>query len=472
MKKVIWEMRMKKMLRLAAMLLLAVLVMLTAATIPAAAAAKDWAGYDCVVYAKARFSEYWGSNLHATGIYNGYYGAQGYYYNAAANGDTVSSTPKPGCLAVWGDSTYGHVGFVEQVNDGSVYISEGGFNGAYHEGWNSLSSMHRSWKGGSQTFLGFVYIKGTLSPDPPTPPAEQPVDIGADFYAYIINTKHWKHATNDGKNVDSRTETGRCNQVWRFQRQPDGSYKIISAYDGRCLDVTGALAAAGTNVGVYDDNGNDAQRWYIYGSPGAYVLKPKCSDCVLDLADNSGEDGANLQIYTRNNSEAQFFAIWNLDLTAAPSLSVSGGQDGREVHFDWNAVLGAGSYTVWIWKGPDGDGNASHISDPVYAPEFGYGVFLEPGHYEAHVEAYNAFGSRMSNVVSFTVTAPPAVKGDLTGDGAVNVSDVMAACRVLARQSVGGKPTGEETARGDLNGDGNITITDVMLLCKILASRP
>ena len=61
--------------------------------------------------------------------------------------------------------------------------------------------------------------------------------------------------------------------------------------------------------------------------------------------------------------------------------------------------------------------------------------------------------------------------GDLTGDGKVNISDVMAACKVLARKSAGVEPTPEEIERGDLTGEGKITITDVMAICKILAQK-
>ena len=66
---------------------------------------------------------------------------------------------------------------------------------------------------------------------------------------------------------------------------------------------------------------------------------------------------------------------------------------------------------------------------------------------------------------------PPIIKGDLTGDGKVNISDVMACCKILARKSSGQKPTKDEIARGDLTGEGEITITDVMKICKLLAQR-
>ena len=62
-------------------------------------------------------------------------------------------------------------------------------------------------------------------------------------------------------------------------------------------------------------------------------------------------------------------------------------------------------------------------------------------------------------------------QGDLTGDGSVNISDVMAACKVLARKSAHIDPTPAEILAGDLTGEGAVTITDIMAICKVLASR-
>ncbi|MCI8360800.1 MAG: hypothetical protein HFE86_05615 [Clostridiales bacterium] len=64
-----------------------------------------------------------------------------------------------------------------------------------------------------------------------------------------------------------------------------------------------------------------------------------------------------------------------------------------------------------------------------------------------------------------------SVAGDLNGDGDVTIQDVMEACKVLARQSVGKAPTAGEMQRGDLDGDGRFTITDVMEICKLLARK-
>lgn len=64
-----------------------------------------------------------------------------------------------------------------------------------------------------------------------------------------------------------------------------------------------------------------------------------------------------------------------------------------------------------------------------------------------------------------------AVTGDLDGDGGVTISDVMEACKILARQSAGTRPSALELAAGSLDAGQGITISDVMEMCKILARK-
>ena len=72
--------------------------------------------------------------------------------------------------------------------------------------------------------------------------------------------------------------------------------------------------------------------------------------------------------------------------------------------------------------------------------------------------------------VSFQRKQDVIIPGDLNGDGNVNVTDVMEACRVLARKVNHQIPTDDEMARGDVNQDGYFTITDVMGICKMIAA--
>ena len=83
----------------------------------------------------------------------------------------------------------------------------------------------------------------------------------------------------------------------------------------------------------------------------------------------------------------------------------------------------------------------------------------------------NPDGLQASVQVTVEPVKQPVIKGDLTGDSNVNVTDVMEACRVLARKSNDQAPTPEEMERGDVDQDGYFTITDVMQICKIISSN-
>lgn len=74
----------------------------------------------------------------------------------------------------------------------------------------------------------------------------------------------------------------------------------------------------------------------------------------------------------------------------------------------------------------------------------------------------------MEGNTSFLVTEPRP-SGDLDGDWAVTIDDVMEACKALARKSGGQFPRQTELAWGDLNRDDRLEIRDVMEICKLLA---
>ena len=79
-------------------------------------------------------------------------------------------------------------------------------------------------------------------------------------------------------------------------------------------------------------------------------------------------------------------------------------------------------------------------------------------------------GETAQVTLSLVIPALDAIlKGDMNGDGSVDITDVMAACRVLARKAADIPPTPEELARGDVDGRDGITISDVMAICRILA---
>ena len=61
-------------------------------------------------------------------------------------------------------------------------------------------------------------------------------------------------------------------------------------------------------------------------------------------------------------------------------------------------------------------------------------------------------------------------KGDLNGDDQVDITDVMAACRVLARQHTNAEEDPGIVWACDVTGDNANNIQDVMQMCRMLAS--
>lgn len=237
------------------------------------------------------------------------------WYDSARNaGFTVSTVPRAKSIAVWsgGPNGYGHVAYVTEVSGDQIYIQEGGYNGAYHEGWENAYGQTKYYSSNLLTMIGYIYL-GDSSPTIPS----GYLDHGQSFNAVIIRTDVWKHVTVNGDNVELSSENkGVAKQHWHFERQSDGSYIITSLYDGRVLDVSGAGTVNGTNIGVYQKWGTDngAQRWYIYGNQAARRLVPKnAPDKCLDCATGSAASGTNIQIYEWNQTAAQVFSIYETE---------------------------------------------------------------------------------------------------------------------------------------------------------------
>ena len=222
------------------------------------------------------------------------------------------------------------------------------------------------------------------------------MNLGYDFYAYIINSKHWKHLTNDGDNVSIRKETGAANQVWHFKYDSDGYYKIYNCKDGKALDVNGSSADSGTNVKVYDDHITAAQLWRIYGNNIAYYLKPKCSDCILDISNNSSAEGTNVQIWESNGSDAQIFSIWKKNTPGKATLSCT--TKCSTVNFSWSKTSDTTLYNLRIFK------NGTDYSSKWNLTTTNASVELPAGTYKAYIDSSNNYSYTKSNEVTVTVS--------------------------------------------------------------------
>lgn len=109
---------------------------------------------------------------------------------------------------------------------------------------------------------------------------------------------------NGGANVQLYSSNGSLAQKWNVTRVSDNTYTIQSVRSGMNLSVTDD-----GNVIQSKPSDDDAQKWTASISMGYTVLKNLKTGKVLDVASASTANGANIQTYDANNTNAQRFNV-------------------------------------------------------------------------------------------------------------------------------------------------------------------
>lgn len=299
-------------------------------------------------------------------------------------------------------------------------------------------------------------------------PSDKILDIGTDFYAYILNTATNKYLTNDNRNVSVRSFTGESNQVWKFERQTNGTYIIRTCFDSKVLNVSNRGTTAGTNVGVYKNTDSTAKRWYIYGKEGAYEFKPQLVDLSLyvENGSSSSADGTNVCLWTDNNSKAQRFSIVRVSTPQSTYVECTPGTSTEPTYIWWNYTLYTDTYDVKIYQGTIADGNLyTELTDVT---DTNCQVTLPAGDYECYVVSRSSFSSTDSmNIVAFTVKeGVEFILGDVDEDGKLSVIDATKIQFYLALLS---DMTQTQLQKADVDKDSKVSVIDANIIQMYLA---
>ena len=144
--------------------------------------------------------------------------------------------------------------------------------------------------------------------------SEKPMDLGADFYARFAESKAGMSLVESNNNVVIGTMSKDTNQIWRFTRNSNGSYRICHVSKNMYLSTKNSSSTAGTNVLLRAYSNASDQAWFIYEQNNCYILVPSCSyDVALDLAAGSTTSGNNIQLWTYNDDDenAKYFDYQN-----------------------------------------------------------------------------------------------------------------------------------------------------------------
>ena len=110
--------------------------------------------------------------------------------------------------------------------------------------------------------------------------------------------------------IDSQAIASAPNEFASTQIE-EGFYTIHSAIDASfALDVSGGSSSSGANVQLWTGNDSAAQTWYVgKNDDGTYSIESLCSGLFLDVQWASRDAGTNVWQYSASNTPAQKWKI-------------------------------------------------------------------------------------------------------------------------------------------------------------------
>lgn len=282
--------------------------------------AADYSNGDCVKWARYRAKQVYGFTLPSTTNQpSGVYGASNWWYSLPDKYPR-GQVPEANCLAIWSGGSakypnYGHVAYVESVNqDGSINLSEGGFNSSYtytdavtgeiHTGvrGSTVKTMNRETK---YTFLGYVYLDGT-APDG----SSYSTDVSGGQSMYRL------YNPNSGEHFYTANEAEKNNLItfgWDYEgiawTAPVTSgtpvYRLYNPNAGDHHYTTNYAEAQNLISLGWNDEGIG---WYSADSQATVLYRLYNPNCIA----------AGAHHYTSNYAEAQYLISlgWNDEGTA------------------------------------------------------------------------------------------------------------------------------------------------------------
>src|SRR5258705_6258233 len=107
----------------------------------------------------------------------------------------------------------------------------------------------------------------------------------------------------DGTNIQQYSCNGTGAQSSGVEDQGGGAYRVVSVPTGKCVDVNARGTADGTNIQLWSCNGSVAQSFRIEDRGGGYsqLVNTNANKC-MDVNASSADDGANVQLWTCNGT--------------------------------------------------------------------------------------------------------------------------------------------------------------------------
>lgn len=177
---------------------------------------------------------------------------------------------------------------------------------------------------------------------------------------------------------------------------------IKNVCTGQYLDVSGGIAANGTNVQQYKYNGSDSQKWCIaYNTDGTFTFFSRIGatstyNYALDISNGSNANYANVQIYGYNGTDSQKFSIYVQDnerLVFYTKVS----NNTKAIVLNGPTFNEGGNIDQYTYQGHV---NEQWILEPVNI-DYTLGVDYAKANYDSHLYTYPDVSNMVTKILGF-----------------------------------------------------------------------
>ena len=146
------------------------------------------------------------------------------------------------------------------------------------------------------------------------------ITYNTSYYTITAMNSNKVLAINDNNQVIQKTADGDAKEKWKIKESDDNKYTFISLSNNYCIDIPSANASNGAKLQVYEENNSDAQKFYLTNrtpmqgtqtiKDGIYKIGSNLnSSQVFDITDGSLDNGKQIQLWGNWEATQQNFEI-------------------------------------------------------------------------------------------------------------------------------------------------------------------
>lgn len=369
------------------------------------------------------------------------------------------------------------------LNEGAVYTIKNVNSGLYMEvdgakqangtnvqqwGIGDTPASHNTWRVLSAGD-GYYYLYSQIG----------------DKVKYLLDVDSNKD--ENGTNIDIWSATGADAQKFKFYKNSDGSYLILTktSKDQKCVAVSNASANAGETIIQWQvGNDDNSQKWIltqvedtgcVMDTSKAYTFKNVNSGLYMEVESGKAENNANVQQWGMGD-EPSLHNSWTLkEFGGGYYYIISRLADGNTYYLNIN------DSNVEILKN---NKTSSHLFKFVKNPDGSYNILTRTSKDKSAVEVVNADKSSGANVQQWTVNGNSCQKWNAetftvtTASTSASTTETTVTTEVSVSTETSTNASTSTSISiehppiiGDINLSDNVSVADYVMLKKFLVKE-